>query len=70
MAEIKCEVCHKEIAFCDERPCEIRRGDFEYDLDDSIYLANLKFQIFICHSCYLNDPDFCRFMNKIGCRTR
>jgi hypothetical protein len=54
---------------------EIRRGYFhESELhegdNDCIFCDSIKFAEEICMDCYLNDPDFCRFMNKIGCRIR
>lgn len=32
--------------------------------------GNVKFFTQLCHKCYLEDEDFCVFMNKINCRVR
>lgn len=70
---LKCEVCGKQLG--DEHNetmfAEIRRGYFSlHEDDDELHCDRIKCNLYICPNCYLNDPDFCRFMNKIGYNIR
>jgi len=75
-SQLFCEICNKPLL--DENGegmiAEIRRGYGSYPDKRSdnggIYYDHLKFSVHLCQDCYLNDPDFCRFMNKIDCRLR
>ena len=68
---VTCRCCHREIKIDDEileRCVRIERGDFywgDHREDD-----NIKCDIFICKTCYLEDEDLCRFFNRIGMRVR
>ena len=75
--QIHCAVCKTPLL--DENGegyfAEIRQGHF-YESEtfegdnDSVFCDNLKCNVFICPECYLGNPDFCKFMNKIGCQIR
>ena len=73
MNEINCQVCKAEIPNKDgmqlDRCARIERGDFGFN-DDGEVEDNIKFSIYICSNCYLNDEDLCRFFNKLGLRVR
>lgn len=69
---IKCEVCDKPL-LTDDDNChfaEINRGYYKEDDDGDVVCERTKARFFICHDCYLNDLDLCRFFNKLGWRIR
>lgn len=69
---MKCEVCKRlliEEGGQLERCARIERGDFNVD-DEDRFRDNVKFSIYICGKCFLEDQDMCAFMNKIGHRIR
>lgn len=66
----QCDVCGEDIAINDgqlDRCARIERGDF--DLTDRAN-DNIKFDLFICQKCFLEDEDLCRFFNRLGRRVR
>lgn len=72
-----CCVCHKPIKVTDgqtEMCARIERGSFviptEANPDADRTEDHVHYDTFICKSCFLNDPDLCRFFNKIGDRIR
>jgi len=75
--QLNCEVCKKPLFDKDGEGyfAEIRRGYFhEADIhegdNDGVFCDNIKAALYLCEDCYLKNPDFCRFMNKIGWRIR
>jgi len=51
----------------------LTRGSFSLGKDHEDPEASkdyIKFERHICSSCWLTDPDLCRFFNRIGCRVR
>lgn len=71
MSDLTCEVCKTPLLddSGEGHFAEIRRGYFKEE-DDDLEMQRIKCNVFICHKCYLEDPDFCRFMNKIGYNIR
>ena len=68
--QVTCEVCNVVIPQVDgllDRCCRIERGDF--DLTDRSN-DNIKFDVFICQQCFMEDPTLCLFFNRIGMRVR
>ena len=73
MFEQKCDVCKQPIdSNSSVHFARIQRGYFKEDgeggIDDAS--SNIKAEYWICHDCYLENPEFCRFMNSIGHRMR
>lgn len=70
---IQCASCGADIAVSDgstERCCRIERGCFRFSEDSERSEDYIKFGRYICQKCFLEDPDLCRFFNRIGCRVR
>ena len=45
----------------------------EYGIEEDqpvVVMNNTKFLRAICEACFLEDPDLCRFFNRIGLRSR
>jgi len=72
MADIKCEVCDKTLMDSDDNThfTDIRRGYFREEQDGHLIMEREKARFFICNDCYFNDPDLCKFFNKIGWKVR
>lgn len=72
--QLYCTICKAPLLDKDQFGifAEIRRAKFQMDeeANEIPEETSVKFNRFICEPCYLNDPDLCRFMNKIGCRVR
>ena len=77
MDGLTCSICEKAVT--DENGdghfAIIARGYYntadDGRADDSgLYCERIKYSRVLCHECYLNDPDFCRFMNAKGWRIR
>lgn len=66
----RCDVCGGDIPVNDgilDRCARIERGDFDLENRSN---DNVKFDLFICQTCYLEDGDLCRFFNRLGRRVR
>ena len=71
---MQCAGCQKDIEVSEgvtEQCARIDRGTFNTMEDPGNLVQDyIKFRIYICKKCFLEDPDLCRFFNKIGCRVR
>jgi len=68
-----CEVCRTEIAqfgTFSERCARVERGNFTVSGDEDRNWDNVKFGIYICQRCFMEDSDLCAFFNKLDMRIR
>ena len=71
---MQCAACQKEIEVSEgvtEQCARIERGFFDAGEDSpGLYKDRVKFSLYLCKKCFLEDPDLCRFFNRINCGVR
>lgn len=78
---IKCAACNADVPITngttEESTAQIERGYLAAQnrrgtltAEELAQRENIKFGIYVCHKCFMEDPDLCRFFNKIGFRVR
>lgn len=67
-----CAVCNAPLLDHDHFGmfAQLRRAKFQFDDEGEVDEVNVKAELDVCERCWLEDPDLCRFFNKIGWRMR